>query len=707
MPASLPSASQPTITCYTKAAWADSWTEKPLLLARQITDQAAPGHSSAVLAYRYGKALLQEIGSRAADSSVATITRGSLIGQYVKIVVSGLGTWYGVITDNVDARAGHLGTTVASGTEQYTAFGLTWLLEHSAPIRQSKVKISSGTLTIERALPFNGGTDGGRRASGVAWKNYDSTTKCFTDRSQSSNPAAWTAANAVEYLLDNFPPKNAAGSVLVTFELHADALDFLDYELPFAEYESQTLWQILNRLIDRRRGLGWHAIVSGGNVQLVVWSQNATDITLPSGSTIPANPNTTTYDFDNAVNIRDAQVTSSLLTHYDQVVCFGERAGSVFTVRPNTNFEPDWTDAQTNTYNKAASTKTGYDALNDGDKQAANEDRRATDDLAPVFSWWRLRKVWNGRSDTDPSTGSAPYAFPKIDSDGVVTPGTKANVHRAGLRVQTFLPMRHGVIYSSGAITPETVDTDTAAADYISPILLLKTQAIRSSTADAGWVHCERLDQAFAAESAKRPYEFSVDLSVRDDAPGLMLKTVGKPQHYLASDKYVPNGGFEAIISGDALTRDAWLATIYVLQDNFCRAQYPAQDDLPTLDLVRQLSLRIPNAFLDYLVPGTIVGVDAGELKKSAQGGWLRDDRERLKDIARMAYAWYGQTRRLMSLSFKGITSGFNIGDLITTISSGGTVETINTAITSVTYDLQGGTMSLNTQFGELDFVSL
>lgn len=708
MPASLPSASQPTITCYTKSTWAAAWTERPILKAMRITEQVAPGHSSAVLEYRYGQAILPAIGSRPADSSAATIARGSLNGHYVKVTVSGLGDWYGIITDVVDSRGGLLGTTVPSGSEVYSAFGLTWLLDNCPPVRQSEVKTGTGTTTIiDRAIPFNGGTDGRQKANRIAWKNYDSTEKCFTDSTKTTSPAAWTAANAVEYLLANFSPKNAAGSVLVPFALHSSALTFLDYELPLVAYEGLTPWQILTRLIDRRRGLGFHATISSGTVEIVAWSQNASTLTLPSGSSIPANGNTMTYNFDNAINIRDAQVTTSLLTRYDQVVCIGERAGSVFTVRPETNFEPDWTSTQETAYNTAASGKTGYSSLSDADKEAANQDRRAADDLARVFSWWRLRSAWSGRSDTDPSSGSAPYAFPQIDSDGYLTTGTAANVHRGGLRVQTFLPMRQGVDYSSGAITPATSDGDTAEGDFIPPFLLFQTDPIRTSTSDAGWVHCERLNQPVDSGSTKRAHTYSVDLAVREDAPGLVLRTVGKPQHYIAEDLYDANGSFEAITTGEGIDHDSWLATIYMLQDNYCRAQYPEQDDLPSLDLVRQLSLQIPGAYCDYIVPGTVVGVDAGELKKTTDGGYLRDDRPRLRDLARLAFAWYGQERRILSLSFKGITTGFAIGHLITTIGSGATLETINTCITSITYDLQGGTTSLQTQFGEMDFASL
>jgi hypothetical protein len=703
MPVPLPSASQPVVTCYTKQAWADSWTEQPLLRAHSVSAQVAPGHASAMLSYRYGQAILPEIGSRPADSTPATITRGGLIGHYVKINVDTIGDWYGVLIDNTDNRLGKSGSII-QGTERYTAFGLTWFLDQT-PILKSKVKYTGGTWMIDRVIPFNGGTDGDARKNRIAKNNYDETEKCFTDRGQTTSPAAWKASTAAEYLLTEFAPKNAAGSFLLPFAMHSSAASFLDYEIPKIDYEGQTPWQVLSRLIDRRRGLGMHPIIESDEIKFYVWSSSASSVSLPSGGTIPANPNTMTYDFDSAVNIKDAQVSTTLMSRFDQVVVLGERAGSVFTVRPQTNMEPDWTPAERNTYNVGASLTTGYTDLPDADKEAANHDFRASDEMAKVFSWWRFRRTWNARSDTDPSTGTAPYALPKINDDGELDPNALANVQRSGLRIQSFLPMRQGISYSgAAAIEPATVDTDLTEAEFLAPMLFMKTTPIRTGTSDAGWVHCERLNQALESNSSKRPHTYSVDLYTREDAPGLILKTVGKPQHYICSDQYTPNGSFEAIASGEGIPQQFWLATIYMLQDQWCRAQWPLEASLPSLDLIRKLVIRVADAYLDYIVPGTIVAVNSGELKKTALGGYLRDDRKRLKDIAKLAFAWYGQDRRILNLSFKSIVPGFDIGHLITTIGTGGASETINTVISCVTYDLDAGTTSLHTNYGEMDF---
>lgn len=436
-------------------------------------------------------------------------------------------------------------------------------------------------------------------------------------------------------------------------------------------------------------------------VKIVVWSQNQEAITLPSGGTLQANLNQVEYDFSDAVNIMNASVSTTLLTRYDQVLVTGERAGSVFTVKPGVNMEPDWSEEDETKYNEAATTLTGYSALSSADKHAANQDRRAADDLAKVFSWWRLNKEWDWKTwnDTDPPR----FAFPMINADGVEDTETTAILMRSGLRIEKYIPLRPHVDYYTAAITPTTTNTDIDESDYLPPIALLKVDALRA-TNDAGWVHCERLNAAGVAESTKRPFTHSVDLAVREDAPGLIMRTVGAPQHYLAEDLFVANDSAEDIPAGEGIDSEDWLATIYVLHDQFCRAQYPLDEDLPELDLVRQLQLVIPDAHLDFVIEGTVVAVEGGQLKKSTDGGILRDDREKLKDIARLAYEWYGQSRRTLNLSFREIVAGFDVGHLITSIGSGWTTTAINTCITSVSYDLTTGVTSITTQFGELDF---
>lgn len=693
MPVSLPSASHPGHLCYVRAAWADSWTESPLLRCRSFGDQAAPAHATAQLDYRYGVAKLPALGSRAADTSAATIARSALLGYFVKVEVTGLGTWFGILVDVTDDRTGDIAGSTASGVAHYTAYGLTLLLEKAKPIRETIVKVSSGVdKTIGIAIPVNAGSDGRRDRKRIAVGNNDATDNVFTDRTLSSSPALWTAQKFGDYLLSNFPPKDKTGTANITFNLLGGSA--LAYELPRMEYAGQNLWQILNRLIPRQRGLGWNATINvSDEVDLNVWSHSTSAISLPGGGTIPANTNTAVYSFTSATNIERATVTTSAIQKYDQVLAIGERRGSVFTV-DSTVFDKEWSTAEVTDYNNARTGDSDFSGLTDKQKYKRNAEYRAEEKLARVFAWWRLPADWNGLSLVVTTSNKA---FVAIDGSGNPDQTAAAEPSfTSELRIQPYVPLRQGIDYS-GTITPATEAGDDEERDFLQPLIWFdKTLA-------------EHLDAAADGDDTARTW--SVQTRLRDDWPGLIFEVTGGQQHYIADDLYVSNDTYEDTPDeAQALDHDVWRATIYVQQPAHVIEKYPADASVVSGDVVRILEIIVPDAFLDYLVPTTTVGLnhaaDGTITYATSSGGWIRDDRDRLKDIARLAYEWFGTNRQTLSLSFKGLASGFSVGTIITQLQSPSGNESINTAITSVQFDLEAGTTSLQTHYEELDFAS-
>lgn len=710
--ADLPTGTEPLSLCYTKTRWSESWTERSLLVPTSIVSAAAPSHSSAMLRHRYGITQQPPTGTRPADTGPTVVARPDLIGHYLKIVVEGFGTWYGLIPDAAGDRHGVDAQGVEHGVETYTAYGLTWLLENCQPVLQSKCLQDGAPVTINRAIPFNGGTDGRSAADRISTGNFDSGQRVFTDIFETTKPERWKARDAIKYLLQEFPPKGLGGTQPIRFELDQQAEQFLNYELPFTPYEGLTLWQILGQMIDRRRGLGWNAYVDeqAQTVKISVWSQNVQPVLLPSGNgTIPGNPNTTTLNFDSAVNIHSADIVETQLAQYHQVLVFGGRCGSVFSVRPDTNMDSDWSTADQTEYDDGATGETGFSSLSDPEKEAANNDVRAQDKLAHVYSWWRLDPEWNGRADTEPSDSSHNFAFPRLDEDGEPDFTQPAIVQRSGLRFQPFLPMRPQVDYT-GTVDPETALDDDRNQDFLAPALFLQVDPVNEdvSANDDGWVHAERLNQSVDSGSTAREYKYSLDVRVRTDAPGLIFQTTGgTPQHFIAEDLFTPDGTYESIPEGEGIDHDSWLATVYMLQDDYVRTAYPLRNDLPAVDVLKVLVLRLPDARLDFLVPKTAVGIAAGELLLSGTGwGILRDDRDQLKDIARLAFEFYGTSRTALHLTYRELVAGFSLGTLITTIGSGSAQREVNTCITQVEYDLINGETKLVTGFGELDFTA-
>lgn len=697
--------------CYTKPTWAESWIEQPLLRCQVVSDQAAPAHARAQLTYRYGVANLPKIGSRPADVGKATIPRASLLGNYVKVVIAldedatETIDWYGVMTDTADDRKGDLDGTIPSGSESYTAYGLTLLLEKSFPVTRSLVKDTIDTRFVDIAIPFNGGYDGRQSRDRVASANYHPTAKCFTD-STAGTPVLWSAANAVEYLLEHFPPRDVSSAKLVPFVASNAAV--LTYKLPATEYDGQNVWQILNRLIPRKRGLGFHATIdkktTPNTVAINVFSHLAADIVLSDG-TLSKNTNTTELNFTTSVNVLSATVTSSAIQTYDQFIVRGNNIGSVFTLAPDFNFEQGWTLSHQAAYNVAASATAGHDDLGDEEQASANADFRARDEYHDVFSHWVIPKDWDGNAIklSDESTEPAVWwvdetGEPQIDSVGPFW--------RSAFRFEDFVPLRAQVDYKT---IPELDDID-GTTEFLKPIVAFNvpvefddsSSGFESSSTYVRWCMAERLDAAADTEDPNRGHTYTVQTRLQPDSPGIALEVVGGQQHFIAADKFQANSDLDEIPEGQSLYANDFAATIYLPLQQRLFARRP---EAPVSgDVARTLVIDIADAYLDRLIPGTVVGIsDEGQLIETA-GGWLRDDRSRLLDIAKIAETWYATNRKTIDLSFRAIDNTFGVGQLVTSIVSAAGTEAINTVVTSISIDLVRGTTTLRTQYEELDF---
>jgi len=102
-----------------------------------------------------------------------------------------------------------------------------------------------------------------------------------------------------------------------------------------------------------------------------------------------------------------------------------------------------------------------------------------------------------------------------------------------------------------------------------------------------------------------------------------------------------------------------------------------------------------------------VVEIAENGTRHRSEGGYVRDDRERLQIMARIAHDWYLNNRRTLQVNFAGISGTFDVGRLITTIDIGSTVQEVNTVITRTRLDLERGTTEFETQFIELDLPAI
>ena len=249
-----------------KDAWTDAeWTALQYVEPISSVELAGGGTGTAKMRWRYGSI------KRNDASAFAAFTPKELEGKFVRIdCVKSTGTkptWYGIIDDDQLDIHGSRGGEYPQGDQDISAFGLEHLLDRYT-VDHVKADQNASIVEIERIPAFNernekGGALFGNRsaavdpgdevyvfgADGEVWTNYDVLQSLLT----------WN-------LPSDAPPFTLGGQV--------ELLDRIEqtHEIPFGA----TLKQVIDRLVDRRRGLGWCIRVDESD-QIVIWIYSILD----------------------------------------------------------------------------------------------------------------------------------------------------------------------------------------------------------------------------------------------------------------------------------------------------------------------------------------------------------------------------------------------------------------------------------------------
>lgn len=378
-----------------KPTWAADWQYVPYLEAVRASEEAAPSVGSAELRWVYGDKKQWD------SASFGVYGPANLHGWYCAIwghdANGSAALWYGVIVVNRAKIGGD--ASVASGRERMTAFELGYLLE--------RVEVN-GSYTeagyIDRPLKFNG-----RHGFGLAPQGNRGALDVETNTYEfGEGDDRWSNAQIAAYLLERFGPDG------VTFQL-VGQLDALDAIVDEHDFEGWSVWDALNRLIDRRRGLGFRIVSDGAGV-IYVWVFSVLADPVAFGDAVlPANPYQVWLDFTGSYEAT-AEVGVSLLDRYHTVIVRGGPVRSCFTCSyADGTLVKGWEEADETAYlESTGSTTSGIE----------NDLERATDKYLPVFQIHRLNiPDWLvGPSGDD-------IAAPKALDDGRVSLTTSADVH--------------------------------------------------------------------------------------------------------------------------------------------------------------------------------------------------------------------------------------------------------------------------------------
>ena len=731
-------------------------------------------------------------GLVAFERNSSTLARYDGAGWVAPLDIAEKYYWYGIIVeDSMEYFGNEAGGD--AGDMTFRAYSLETLFKKKT-IEAMYVWDTGGTSrkVTGRSVAFNAGRAGDSRSTtDLQFANRTAFTDGPTNaqgrtvfdfaNSLSSLPTPraeqWTALQMLDYICAHFSPFSTS---LPIVEVRADPplLSFLDTVKPTnVQIDGRTVLDVINQIVDRRRGITWYfdPSIANDEITLRVVSYADQDLTLPSGAILPGNPNQYRLDWSENTDAETQMIESNNITRYSQVVVTGAPQGAVFTVgAQDGNLIPDWEGQDEIDYNAGFSNDPSYAAIADAsDKESANDSVRSSERLNHVFTRFAFPFDWDGfahwgdrigqvndvlNSPAFPDTGNSPTGIPTADTIGGGVGATDQHEYwQPGMRVQNYLPLKVGFDYSSTAATVPNQNLAESYPEFRKPFLALNLNAA-PTTAPAFYVHGDRATQVLKANEKENEVNFSASIGPASEQLGIQCKTselphsmgVGTETYFLREPiPYPPQftNHPPSQLKQVLIPYTEMMATVYVQCDTPVMMKHP---DIPTAgyaDTTPILTIRLGDrAYLDWLLPGTVVDVDLnGKLirSKSNQASLeppqltyraLRDDRVAMRDLAQLAFAWYGAQRVVIEVAHNQVVGDYQVGrlvDEITTVAvgqmlagqngeevvgqgtgtnvqgQGGQSFTVNTLVTRVTHDFRSMTTRMNTEFAELDFAGL
>lgn len=570
-------------------------------------------------------------------------------------------TWIGRILDSAEDVAGS-----NNGDLRIECYDVRWLMTR----KQITTSIIDGPSTINRALPFN------ELRSGTIWGNQHGTNELFTD--DVTDRTEWTVGSAVRYLLANFAPDD-----VLTWQLAANGVtDVLDETTVLVtQPHGKTLYQLINELMPRNRGLSWTLEVNEANstATIVPVSMTQTAITLPSSTVIPAS--TDQVSLTTAVN-RDmnVQLTYSAQNRYDAVRVEGARKLAVGTFQIGT-------DAYDLAENWNSSSRTAYingaGAVAAADEKALDEQARRTPPLSYVYCTFNLPANWTGKCKGNTKL----FVNHDVNGDPL---STISDYWLPGLRFERKLPLLESYDYSDPT-SPTLVTGFSDTAQFRDIFATIEYESKRYDVA------------SLPRSNEKKPLPFSMNVTTFEHQPTVHIRC-SAPPHVIGGASFTnstdnPGDHPQQL---DYLTLEI---TAAMQMDEHISYTYP---ETPTAsnDVLQTHVIRIGDrAQWIYIADGTTVGVDKdGTLIETDGDAVLRNDMPLLKDIARQAYLWYGTERRAVDMQLNQIVQYVRPGTLITNVVTESQTIAVNTTVSFVEYDFRTGSQRINTAFAEIDF---
>lgn len=670
----------------TKAAWSDTWVDSPYLECLSVSVTAAPSISQARFRYRAG--LIKREDSNEFQSYAPL----NVDGHYVAVWIYGddlageRRVFVGRFIAETAALHGSRGGTVhITADQEFVATGLENELT-LVQIHGSWVVNSDGeAIQIDTPIPVNGRfgrgyQDNGNRSHekkvvGTSKDEDAPTTYVFAGRGSGplAPPDVWTIGDVLDYVLQRYFSVDAPFpvSLLVHETLNAT----LATEAPYMALEGRTVHEVLNALLDHRRGLGWYlrvAVNEEGDdiVQIVIFSVlgqglSVGDYTLPPNNDIRDLQLEAHGDHDASLpDLTECLFDANNLTRYGTIIIQGAPVLTCFTMRVGEGqiLEPAWTADDSTPYDFAGAMPTGrlpeeYDEF------------RAGDQFEYVYRAFRVRTNWDWTVIEGDNTE---IANPRANDDATIDPGQSGAIRDWGLRFCRQLPLQN------------TATLRNPWPDFQPLLALLKNpETGRHAPVDS-----------LEGLHGVRPL---------DNDLGVQIGTRPGGNHILAK------GHFDA--SNASTTRPSAITPVYNYEELVVTAAVRLDERIKCVQTVdggephKVLYVDQPDAELWYIVPGTITGVDKDGTFVRHEGGLVRDDGEQLRRLAAFYKAWYSVRRTSVTLRGDAIWVSLGPGTYIRQGKQQAVTIDINSVVTEVAFDLSDNMphTTIRTQWAELE----
>lgn len=592
---------------------------------------------------------------------------------------------------------------------------------------------------IDEVPAFNerygrGGTERGNRSDVV----NDNAVFEF-----SADGGVWTHQDIAEYLLMYFGPK------MITWEL-AGANDLLDALTTRQNFAGKDIWQCLNRLVDRRRGLAWHIpnadFDADDTVKIEVVSRFEADI-VEGALTVTANPKQVVVIGDDPVSGEfdrdktDCQITENRGAYYDRIVVRGIGLTCFSVSVKDLTLEKAWfglsgtttgaaasklIDAAAtfsasgvlagmfvkNTSTQATTTVSAVDSeiqlsltadiMGNGDKYEigleadyrhvggadakVNDRSRASDRFEGVFSHFRIPRGFAWQTGDGEGGGLDNNALPQW-TNGSYDAAKVGGYWNYLRRLHVELPLLNGYDYENYVGGVSPTNRNPLSAEP-------EYRKPFAVLAYGGFWHYAH-DVSFVEAARRR----GCDLSISERGMGVIVKA--SPAHLLALNHWT---GARPTEVEPVFDWEYMIVTVCAVMDDrpyrACEVNAPGAAEVP-----RTLTIDLPDCEVHHVATETIIGVDLdGNLQKFDKPVIIRDDSAKMAAVIAAARAWYSVPRKMLVYGQKRLLMNLAPGTLVTDVNIDGAMTVVDTVVESRAYNALAGTTTVRTGLGSINF---